>query len=380
MARASGRRPVPALAVLAVAVLSTGASAAGAPPPTLQSVAQQLVQAGAPGAIAVVRTPRSTIRVAYGLARLEPPSRMRVTDRYRVGSVTKSFVATVVLQLAAEHRLRLSDSVERWLPGLLPNGRAITIRELLSHTSGVFDYTADQGYFKARVARPRQVWSPRRLIAIAAGHRPRFRPGTDWAYSNTNYVLLGLVVEAVTRSTLGEQLRARVFQPLGLHSTSYPTGAAVPGRMAHGYLGPFPGVPIPAGGMIDVTRVAPNAWGGGQIVSDVDDLMRFYAALLGGRLLPRPQLAAMRTVVAGTHRRLGVTVRFRAPYGLGLSIENVSCGTAYGHSGDIPGYRTVVWASADGRRVAAIMANLYDDRRLAWPAILRLAERAFCSG
>jgi D-alanyl-D-alanine carboxypeptidase len=367
------------LAAVVLATTTAGASAAPAPA-TLREIVQELVEAGSPGAIVVVRTPTLLRRAVAGLASLRPRSAMRATDRYRVGSVTKSFVATIVLQLAAEGRLRLSDPVEHWLPGLLPNARAITLRRLLNHTSGLVDYADDKGYFKARVAEPRRVWLPRRLIAIATKHRLLFPPGTDWSYSNTNYVVLGLVVEAVMESTLEEQLRVRLFRPLGLHSTSYPIGGAVAGRIAHGYLGPYPGLPIPAGRMLDVTSVAPNGWGGGQIVSNADDVIRFYAALLDGRLLPRPLLAAMKTRVTGTHREVGVNVAFSAPYGLGLSIEHLSCGTAYGHTGDIPGYRNVVWASADGRRVAVVMTNLFDDGALSWTRIRGLAARAFCSG
>ncbi len=305
---------------------------------------------------------------------------MRGTDRYRVASLTKTFVATVVLQLVAEGKVRLSDSVERWLPGLVPNGQAITVRELLNHTSGLFDYTTDRGYTKARIAHPDRIWLPRRLIAIAVGHKPVFAPGTDWSYSNTNFVLLGMVVEAATGSSLAAQLRSRIFRRLGLHSTSYPVSAALRGRVAHGYLGHLPGLPIPAGTTVDVTtRVAPDAWGAGQIVSNADDLTRFYAAVLGGRLLPPAQLAAMKATARGTHTVLGVPVGFSASYGLGLRVKRLGCGTVYGHDGDIPGYRNMVWSSANGGRVAALMVNL-DAPRPSWATIRRLAEQAFCSG
>ncbi len=225
----------------------------------------QFVRAGAPGAVAVVRTRTSVRRAAAGLARLQPPLPMRPSERYRVASVTKSFVATLVLQLAAEGKLRLSDSVQRWLPGLVPQGQRITVRELLDHTSGLFDYEADKGYFKARVARPGRVWSPRQLVAIAVAHSPLFRPGAGWSYSSTNYVILGLVVEAVTGRSLDSRLRGRIFGPLALHSTSYPRKTALRGRVAHGYLGRLPGLPIPAGRLLDTTSlVAPNGWGAGR--------------------------------------------------------------------------------------------------------------------
>ena len=149
----SGRRCVAAIAVVVLSAAITGAAAAPLPP-TLQGIAQELVQAGSPGAIAIVRTPTSITRAVAGLARVEPPSPMRATHRYRVASVTKTFVATLVLQLVSEHKVRLSDSVERWLPGLVPNGRSITLQELLNDTSGLFDYTADRGYTSAEPRSP----------------------------------------------------------------------------------------------------------------------------------------------------------------------------------------------------------------------------------
>jgi D-alanyl-D-alanine carboxypeptidase len=382
MNRASGRRAVVAAASQAVLVLSGLTSGAGAapPPPVLRAIVQQLVKAGSPGAIAVVRTPASVDRAAAGLGRLDPPTPIRVADRYRVASVTKTFVATLVLQLAAEGKARLSDSVEHWLPGLVPKGRSITLRELMNHTSGLFDYTEDAGYFRARVARPGRLWTPRQLVAIAVQHKLRFPPGTDWAYSNTNYVLLGLVVEAVAGRSLEHELRKRIFRPLGLRSSSYPFRTALDGRVVHGYVRSIPGVPIPRGETLDATsRVAPDGWGAGQIVSNADDLTRFYADLLGGRLLPPAQLAAMKTTVRGTHTVLGTQVLFSAPYGLGLAVERLGCGTAYGHDGDLPGYRNLVLASADGRRVVAVLVNV-SALRPSWATIRAAAARAFCSG
>ena len=159
--------------------------------------------------------------------------------------MTKTFVATVVLQLVGEGKAQLSDPVEHWVPGLVPQGRAITLRQLLNHTSGLYDYTDDPAYTRSRIANPRRVWQPRQLVTIAVRHKPLFRPGSDWAYSNTNYVLLGLVAEAVTSRSLVDELRSRIFRPLGLSSTAYPLGTTLGGRVVHGYVRSIPGVPIP---------------------------------------------------------------------------------------------------------------------------------------
>jgi D-alanyl-D-alanine carboxypeptidase len=336
--------------------------------PGLQRLVGRLVASGAPGAVAVVRTPTGTRRAAAGLARLRPRVRMQANDRFRVASVTKTFVATVVLQLAAQGRLRLDDSVERWLPGLIPRGGATTLRQLLGHTSGLFDYDDDRAWVRKRIANPRREWSPRELVAIATSHPPLFAPGKKWSYSNTNYVVLGLVVEAATGRTLRRELEERIFKRLGLGATSYPAGTAIPGRFAHGYIGSGSSVPLPPGKLLDVsTRLTPSAWGAGQIVSNGDDLTRFLSALLRGRLLPAGRLAAMKADVMG------------ADYGLGLRIAFTPCGTAYGHDGDIPGYRTIAWATSNGRRAASVMVNV-DTTHVSWDELDSLARTALCSG
>jgi D-alanyl-D-alanine carboxypeptidase len=326
-----------------------------------------LVADGAPGAIALVRTEAGTKRAVAGLARISPRVRLRSVDRYRVASVTKSFVATVVLQLAAEGKLGLGDTVERRLPGLVPNGAGITLHQLLDHTSGLFDYDRDKKWQAARFARPGRVWTPRELVGVATAHPPLFKPGSRWAYSNTNYILLGLVVEAVTGRSLATQLEQRLFRRLALRSTSYPTRTAIGGRFAHGYLVSRPPIPRPPGTLIDVsTLVSPSAWGAGQIVSSAGDVAAFYAALLGGRLLQPGMLTAMKTPVAGYD------------YGLGLTIFHTPCGKAFGHNGDIPGYRTVALSTPNGRRVTVVMVNV--DRKVTWPRLLADAQEVFCTG
>ncbi|HEX3291830.1 MAG TPA: serine hydrolase domain-containing protein [Gaiella sp.] len=359
------------MAALGAVAGADGSPASGA---RLADVANGLVQAGAPGAVVVVRTPGGVRRAAAGVARIRPRVPLRAGDRYRIASVTKPFVATVVLQLEAEGRLRLDDPLERWLPGLLPGGREITLRMLLGHTSGLFDYDNDTEWVRERIAAPLRTWQPRELVAIAARHRRLFPPGTDWSYSNTNYVLLGLVVEAATKHTLRRELTTRVFVPLGLRSTSYPTGTQIPGPAVHGYLGDVPGLSIPAGRLVDVTtRLSPSAWGAGQIVSTADDVSRFFAALLDGRVLSPRQLREMKAEVGGTG-----PIAFTVPYGLGLDIRHTPCGTAYGHEGDVPGYRNAVWASSDGHRVAAVMVNV-ESRHLTWNTIREAVTAAFCS-
>ncbi len=248
----------------------------------LHKLARGLVAAGAPGAVVFVRTPTGIRTASAGFASLQPRVRMQAADRYRIASVTKPFVATVVLQLVSEGRLGLDDSLERRLPGLVPNGAAITIQELLNHTSGLFNYTDDEVWQSAIFLDRGRQWSPRELVAIAVSHPLYFAPGTNWAYSNTNYVLLGLIVEAVTGEKLDQELGARVFEPLALRSTSFPTTISIEGRFAHGYIS-LQGSPL-----IDITPALSPTWAyaAGGIVSNAADVSTFFAALLKGRLLP----------------------------------------------------------------------------------------------
>jgi D-alanyl-D-alanine carboxypeptidase len=377
-------------AVASIVVLVKPASTSGLPSPSerqaaadqarssaplpsrtrLHRIVRGLVAAGAPGALAVVRTPTGIRRAAAGFAQLQPRVRMHATDRFRIASVTKMFVATVLLQLEAEGRLDIDHPVERWLPGLVPNGSAITLRELLNHTSGLSDFTDDEAFTNALIADPERQWSPRDLLSVAFSHPAPFPPGAGWSYSNTNYVLLGLVIEAATGATLEQELQARIFSPLALGSTSFPAGTAIEGQFAHGYLGPHPGLPIPRGTLLDISSILnPSyAWAAGNMVSSAPDVASFLAALLQGRLLPAAQLAEMKTGSAAN-----------GDYGLGLKMTYTACGRAIGHEGDFPGYRNAVWATPNGRRVAVAMVNI-DTTRVSWSRLETAAQTALCAG
>jgi D-alanyl-D-alanine carboxypeptidase len=337
---------------------------------TLQRIVRGLVAGGAPGAVAFVRAPGSAAGVAAGYAELGNRTPMHATDGFRIASVTKTFVATVVLELEAEGRLDIDEPVERRLLGLVPNGSLITIRELLNHTSGLFDYVEDDAHTQAVIADPGRRWSPHELLSVAFAHPPLFRPGTSWFYSNTNYVVLGLLVEAVTGKPLGQELQARILDPLRLEATSFDVDAAIHDPFAHGYVGPHPGLPIAAGTLLDITALlSPSfGWGAGNMASNATDVTRFFVALLRGQLLPPPQLAEMKTgSLANTN------------FGLGLRKAYTSCGTVYGHEGDFPGYRNVVWVARDGRRAADVMVNI-DATHVSWHRLQASAQAALCAG
>jgi len=336
--------------------------------PTLASITKLLVRDGAPGALVVLRTPTRVRRAASGLSSRQPRVPLRATARFRIASVTKPFVATVVMELVGEGKLSLDDSVEHWLPGLVPNGGNITIRELLNNTSGIYNYTDDTVFDQAEVADPMHIWSPRELIAVATRHPPLFAPGTGLSYSSTNYVIIGLVVEVVTGTPLEQQLRSRLFEPLGLGSTSYVPQVDTSGTLAHGFIGSATFPDVPAGTLIDVTPALNGSWGwgAGAIISNGDDVTKFFATLLRGRILSPNLLALMKTVVPGYD------------YGLGLMRVRTACGVvAYGHVGDFIGYRNVVAATANGKRVVDIMVNV-DTTDVSWGELEGEAEVALC--
>ena len=272
-----------------------------------------------------------------------------------------------MLQLVAERRLRLDDSVDRWLPGVVPNGGTITLRQLLNHTSGLFDFDDDGAWIKQRFADPGESGRRRELVSVATAHPPLFAPGTSWSYSNTNYVLLGMVVEAATSKPLEQSLRERVRSTrahLDVVSTAHRDRGPGRTRLRRARFW-----------LARTARCArrlhhgpqPIGVGAGQIVSDADDVTTFYASLLAGRLLPHRLLTEMETAVPA-----------RA-YGLGIRIMSTPCGTAFGHDGDFPGYRNIVWATADGKRVISIMLNI-DTTHVPWSEIESSAEAVLCAG
>ena len=223
----------PILIALATLVV-VGCATSGGDEPELGALLDSVVAAGAPGVLVVVREDGKVRSEARGFADRSRSVRMRADERFRIGSITKTFVAALVLLLVEDGALRLDDTVERWLPGLVPAGRTITVRDLLSHTAGLFDYVEDDRVLRDHERR----WTPRELVAIAAAHPPeRLRPGGRFAYSSTNYLVLGLIVEQAGGWPLARQLRERLFGPLGLRRTTFVTGE-IRGSHVHGHRSP----------------------------------------------------------------------------------------------------------------------------------------------
>ncbi|WP_239647537.1 serine hydrolase domain-containing protein [Nocardiopsis baichengensis] len=332
---------VTATTALAVAAAPAVASAESEEkdPPGLQGRLDDVVAAGAVGALAEVRGEHGVWRGTSGVAERGTAREVPVEGRFRAGSVTKTFLATAVLQLADEARLRLDDTVEEWLPGAVPDGDGITVRRLLDHTSGLYDYRKtltlppDPGFLNYRW----RTWTADELVGRAVANPPAFEPpGSEYAYSNTGYVLLGQIVEEAAGRPYGEEIERRIIRPLRLSGTEMPGESPWIG-------GPHPRGYIPAewGGrthLVDFTEMNPSLLGaGGELISTTEDLNRFVAALLDGRLLPEDRLDEMTT--PGVE---GET------YGLGLAWRDTSCGVrVYGNDGDALSYQSWSYSTED---------------------------------
>lgn len=361
----------------AIGVLA-GTAVAGVPAAAgtrggLHEDVQEIRRLGVTGVVAEARTPRGRVTAAAGVADRRTGRPAHPGAHVRAASVTKTYVATVVLQLAAEGRLSLDDTVDAWLPGLVRgngnDGRAITIRHLLQHTSGLHDYSSGltmmesaEGFRAHRFDR----YTAGRLVRLALKHEPDFRPGETnpdgtpkWRYSNTGYVLLGMVIEKATGKDWRAQVRDRIIRPLRLNGTGVPHHrAALPRPFLRGYHQFDQGGPL-----TDVTLLDPSVAGAsGAMTTTVADDNRFFRALLGGRLLPPAQLAEMkRTVPTGWDGPYA-----GARYGLGLLWLPLHCDRAgyWSHGGDMFGYKLREGVRADGARSVSIAmsAQLAGDR------------------
>lgn len=355
-----------ALAAVTAGLLAAPAGADPAPARDHHSSTQRAMDAavkdGVPGVTGQARDKYGTWNGTSGVGDLTTDRPRGAEDHYRVGSVTKTFVATVLLQLEGEGRLDLSDTVDHWLPGVVRghghDGSRVTLRQLLNHTSGIYDYYADDdfaasfrlrdGFFKHRY----DTWHPRQLVSVAMRHEPySFEPGKSWHYSDTNYILAGMIIQKVTGRAYADEVRQRIIEPLHLHDTTAPgTGARMPRPSSRAYSKLADKTTGPS---YDVTEFNPSAaWTSGGMISDSGDLNRFYSALLRGKLLPKKQLAEMKTTVPMGEAFPG------AHYGLGLAQRELSCGRqVWGHHGGILGSTTEAVTTEDGRHSLAFNFN-----------------------
>ncbi|MFI1423152.1 serine hydrolase domain-containing protein [Streptomyces sp. NPDC020731] len=362
-----------AIAVSAIAAIG-GAVAVGLPSvhadelagrssATVQRSLDELVRDnGFPAALASVRDAKGHTRnYTAGAGELNrPESRVPTDGQVRIGSTAKLYTATVVLQLVGEGKIGLDTPVETYLPKLVRgegiDGRNITVRQLLQHTSGLPDYT---DYMPKFSEWHHTFVDDYDLLDIAFRQKASFNPGEDWRYSNTNYTLAGLIVQKVTGRPIGEEITQRIIKRLGLHHTYWTDEGemSIRERHPHGYAFDTPGGPL-----MDATEVD-MSWAGaaGQLVARPSDVNRFLTALVKGQLLQRAQLQQMRTTV----ETKGLPNGWR--YGLGIMEMPLSCGgVAWGHGGDFDGYENRNGLTDEGK--SAVVAVT------AMPSTLKAAE------
>ncbi|WP_233415118.1 serine hydrolase [Streptomyces sp. N35] len=276
-------------------------------------------------------------RIALGSTR--PPLRV---DHFRAGEITETFIAVVILQLAAEGRVGLDDPVERHLPGLIRgnghDGRRMTLLHLLVHTAGLFPHLEDRnGPHHAFDRR----YTPGQLVRLGLSHPSETPPGTSYRHAHVHYVVLGMVIEKLTGRSYASEAGHRILDPLHLTGTSFPgRRRELPSPHGAAYSGP-------EGALVDRTEIDPSGLGaGGELISTLDDLHRFLEALLSGHLLPRPQLARMLDTSDGMGHE-----------GVGLFPYELSCTTLWGRRGRIAGSQVLTLATRNGAHALTVHAN-----------------------
>jgi len=329
---------------------------------------------GVPGVVVAAARPGFVWEKAGGVAEVPGNAPMSLDHRFRIASVTKLFVAATVLQLVDEGVMQIDAEVD-----LIEGG--ITTRQLLNHTSGLPHALEAEELFEPYRTNMAHRWelTPRDALERIESKPRLFSPGDGWSYSGSNYVVLGLMVEERTGSTLAEALRRRIIDPLQLADTELPELNSTPAGLAHGYL-PADNPVLPGDGPdpVDVTDVEPFGWGGGGMVSTARDVARFLQALLAGELFSAEMRAEMLTTVPSDWPESDA-------YGLGIErvestwgVEKSPCGAAWGHFGFSLGYSTVALASESGDRQVVVMFNTHPLSEEVWARVGRLTWACFC--
>lgn len=330
----------------------------------LRRTLAEIRRAGMYGVYSSVRDGDASWDGAAGVADVRTGRPVHSGMLHRVGSVTKTFVAVAILQQVERRLIELDAPVARYLPDLIPaeRGQKITVRMLLNHTSGIGDYVGGafpsllRGSTESLDDNRFRALRPEELVGFGLAAPPTGEPGQHWSYSNTNYIIAGLLLEKVTGTPAESYITRQVIRRAGLRDTSFPATPIIPGPHSKAYESFY--------GLIDPPRdysVYNMSWAGtaGAIVSTTGDLDRFYRELLGGRLLKPAQLAQMQTTVPVIDGQGNVMVN----YGLGIYAEDLPCGRFWGHDGAVWGTGTISLSAPDGRRQISLGINLMKYQR-----------------
>ncbi|MEV6379892.1 serine hydrolase domain-containing protein [Streptomyces sp. NPDC051773] len=362
------------VATLGAVVLSSlltapahAAPAAGPDTTELRKTLRTALSQGAPGAFARIDDNGKVHHLAEGVADRSTKRALGTGDRIRVGSVTKTFTAVVLLQLVDEGKIKLDTSVNTYLPGLLPD-KKITVRHVLSHRSGLYDYAntlfspSVAGFEKVR----NKVFTYRQLMDLSLAEPLTNKPGASYAYSNANFVVAGMLIEKLTKKPVATAYQDRIIKPLKLADTFYvhPKNT-IPGKHARGYM-----TADSSGKKIDSTLQTTSwAQSAGGLVSGAKDLNTFMSALVQGKLTSAARLKEMLK---------WTPVNSTQAYGLGLRRRDLSCGVSvYGHTGTVQGYYTWAFTSKNGKRSVTSFANTSNNGTV-YATVNRTLESAFC--
>lgn len=317
---------------------------------TLQAILDEAIQAGNPGIVLWVDSPMGNFEGAGGYADVDAGIALQPTDSFRIGSITKTFTSTIILQLVEEGVLDLDDKLVQWLPetaATLPYGDQITLRQLLNHTAGVFNWANDEetlGNYIQDVEMQQHQWLPEEMVAIAARHEADFTPGEAFAYSNTGYALLGMVIEAATGKTLAENYHQRILDPLGMSHTYLSNFEEPTSALVHGY----------SDYLQTDNYNASFAGAGGALVSNAPDLVIFFRALMTNQLFSDD--ATLQTMRTGSEQSVN-QLTDNSEYGLGIMHFSSPIGDAYAHDGSIFGFNAAVMYFADYDMVFVMLVN-----------------------
>jgi D-alanyl-D-alanine carboxypeptidase len=312
------------------------------------TVAEAMKTEHLPGLSIEISGPRGDYAKAYGVADRATGAPLRLNDHIRMASITKTFVATAILRQVASGGLGLEDPISTWFP-TVPNAPRITVRDLLGMRSGLYEYTSDVKFLKDFTANPLMHFTPQDALEIISSNEPIAEPDTETHYADTNYVLLGLILEKVTGETAEEAVTKDVIKPLHLEHTSFPTTAKIPAPFAHGYYGGEDLKAVKPDDLEDYTYVNPKiAWTAGAMISTVGDLHK-YARELGTGALLTPQLWAER-------QRFNPLPNEGIPVGYGLGLLHP--GNWLGHDGAIFGFSSVAFYEPETKAAISAVANL----------------------
>jgi D-alanyl-D-alanine carboxypeptidase len=341
------------LALLAlVAAVTAGAGAVWAKPlPRAdrafvdETVATAMAEGRLPGVAVSITGPKGSYTRTYGVSDLRDQQPVDVDQHVRIASISKTFTATAILRQVERGRIKLSDKLSRWIKGI-PNGNRITIRQMLAMRSGIYDYTSDKRFGENFAANPKMKFGLADVLAIIKRHRPLFAPGARTQYADSNYFLLGAILEKVTGMSAEAAITRDVIRPLGLTQSSFPTKPRLPRPFSRGYYAGDDGT----GAIEDYTALNPGVpWTAGGMVSTLGDLRKYGRALATGRLLsPRLQRQRLRF---GTIPNAG-----GPPVGYGLGILRV--GDWIGHDGAIFGFSTATFYERRSGAQIVATANL----------------------